>query len=117
VRSLTRPRSASPTLMSFSRDPKSHFDASIGLDEDSIAVSTGTQSSRCGVAGPVGGCGRRETLPSMLFLSRRRCTEDGIRIACGISRPATGDINADSPIVPDVSSDRITEGSSASITA
>src|ERR1700682_6633359 len=55
----------------FSRDPESHFDASIGLVLRGIAnfgfgplvrnrdypELAGTQSGRCRVPGPVGGCG------------------------------------------------------------
>ena len=65
----------------------------------------------------VDAAGAERALPSMLCLSRRRCTEEGIRIASryfatvrrAISMPETRNRSTM------VSSDRITAGSSASI--
>src|SRR5216683_1931373 len=80
----------------FSRDAESHFDASIGLERGQYPESTVTQSSRRGVAGPVGRCGgRRESITEhALFVAAALYRgRDSHRLAVLRDR-ATGDINA-----------------------
>src|SRR5579872_2941950 len=69
----------------FSRDPESHKGASIGLEQDRVntipfwrgrnQAGAGSRDLSCDEAGA------ERALPSMLCLSRRRCTDDGMRIA------------------------------------
>src|SRR5450631_4899644 len=102
----------------FSRDPESHFDASIRLQRDSIPNCRGRNQTGAGSRDRSDdAAGADRALPSMLCLSRRRCTEDGIRIASRYFATVRRAIS-----MPDsrnrstmVSSERIRAGSSASI--
>src|SRR5882672_1238152 len=104
----------------FSRNPKSHFAASIGLvwiGTDTIPIWPERNQAGAGSRDRSEEAGAERALPSMLCLSRRRCTEDGIRIASRYFATVRRAIS-----IPDsrnrstmVSSERISAGSSASI--
>src|SRR3982074_1920055 len=103
----------------FSRDPKSHLmPRLVWRGTDTIPIWSG-----CNQAGAMSrdrseaAAGAESALPSMLCLSRRRCTEEGIRIASRYFATVRRAIS-----MPDsrnrstmVSSGGITAGSSASI--
>src|ERR1700679_210695 len=102
----------------FSRDPESHLMPRLVWRPDTIPIWPGrNQAGAVSRDRSADAAGADSALPSMLCLSRRRCTEDGIRIASRYFATVRRAIS-----MPDsrnrstmVSSDRIAEASSWSI--
>src|SRR5664279_110556 len=102
----------------FSRDPQCHFGASIRLVADTIPIWPRRNQAGWGSRDRSDdAAGAESALPSMLCLSRRRCTEDGIRMAsryfATVRRAISMPVSRNRSTM--VSSERITAGSSASI--